>query len=51
MKLKDKNKVLFLLKQKAHYSKICEKFKEYNIKIKDYLLSFRKNDTIIHIGH
>lgn len=29
-KFKDKNKVIYLLKQKKHYHKLCMKFKDYD---------------------
>jgi hypothetical protein len=45
-KLKDKNKVLFLLKQRKHYHKLYKKFQEYSEKIQGYLLEFRKKDTL-----
>ena len=46
LKLKDKNKVLFLLKQKHHYHKLCLRMKEFSDKIKSILFDLRKKDSM-----
>lgn len=40
---------MYLLKQKKHYHKLCLKFKDYDEKIRDTLLCFRKKDSVHQI--